>query len=155
MKNRLYLVVVIFSMVVFGSCEKDNSETGNQITSADVAEIKATAMDGEWRITYYFDTDKEETTDYSGYVFSFNADGSLIASNGSVEVVGVWSVTNSDSSDDDDSGDVDFNISFTSPANFEELTDDWDILEYSSTIIKLTDVSGGNGGTDYLTFEKN
>ena len=38
---------------------------------------------------------------------------------------------------------------------FEELTDDWEITEKSATVIKLRDVSGGNGGTDYLTFTKN
>lgn len=45
---------------------------------------------------------------------------------------------------------------FSSPAVFaDELTDDWDIISYSATKIQLIDVSGGNGGTDYLTFEKN
>jgi len=29
------------------------------------------------------------------------------------------------------------------------------VIQQSSTLIKLEDVSGGNGGTDYLTFEKN
>lgn len=35
------------------------------------------------------------------------------------------------------------------------LSDDWDVLERTDTKIRLIDVSGGNGGTDYLTFEKN
>ncbi len=38
--------------------------------------------------------------------------------------------------------------------DFEELSDDWDIISHSSTKIELIDISGGNGGTDYLTFEK-
>nr|WP_315147929.1 hypothetical protein [uncultured Flavobacterium sp.] len=50
---------------------------------------------------------------------------------------------------------MDFNIAFASPATFLELTDDWEIIERTSTVIKLKDVSGGNGGTDYLTFTKN
>ena len=33
--------------------------------------------------------------------------------------------------------------------------DDYKIIEYSATVIKLKHVSGGNGGTDYLTFTKN
>jgi hypothetical protein len=51
--------------------------------------------------------------------------------------------------------DLDFNIAFTAPANFLELTYDWDIQSRTDTKIELIDVSGGNGGTDYLTFEKN
>jgi hypothetical protein len=39
--------------------------------------------------------------------------------------------------------------------DFEDLNDDWDIISHSPTKIELKDVSGGNGGTDYLTFENN
>ena len=38
---------------------------------------------------------------------------------------------------------------------YMDLSDDWDIVERTDTKIRLQDVSGGNGGTDYLTFEKN
>jgi hypothetical protein len=50
---------------------------------------------------------------------------------------------------------LDFNITFSAPANFVDLTDDWDIVSYSNTTISLIDVSGGNGGTDTLVFTKN
>lgn len=53
------------------------------------------------------------------------------------------------------SGDIDFNIFFASPVDFSELTEDWDIITNSSSKIELMHVSGGNGGTDLLTFEKN
>jgi hypothetical protein len=36
----------------------------------------------------------------------------------------------------------------------DDLSDDWDIISYTDTEIKLIDVSGGNGGTDYLTLTK-
>ena len=51
--------------------------------------------------------------------------------------------------------DLDFNIAFATPANFTELTEDWNIVSYSSTTISLIHVSGGNGGTDTLVFTKN
>jgi hypothetical protein len=38
---------------------------------------------------------------------------------------------------------------------FEDLNDDWDIVTYTSAKIELISVSGGNGGTDTLTFEMN
>jgi hypothetical protein len=46
-------------------------------------------------------------------------------------------------------------IGFASPASFVEISDDWEVIENTSTKIRLQDVSGGNGGTDLLTFEKN
>jgi len=69
--------------------------------------------------------------------------------------VGTWSVSTDDSNDDNPSNDLDFNIAFGSPADFLDLTDDWDVTTYSSTTISLIDVSGGNGGTDVLIFTKN
>lgn len=51
-------------------------------------------------------------------------------------------------------GEIDFNIFFASPENFSELSDDWNIVSYSDTKIELMDVSGGDGETDLLTFEK-
>lgn len=53
------------------------------------------------------------------------------------------------------SGEIDFNIFFASPADFAELSDDWEIISHSASKIELRDVSGGNGGVDLLTFEKN
>jgi hypothetical protein len=58
-------------------------------------------------------------------------------------------------SNDDSLDDLDFIISFASPANFRELSEDWEILSRTASKIKLKHVSGGNGGTDLLTFEEN
>jgi hypothetical protein len=44
---------------------------------------------------------------------------------------------------------------FASPADFADLSDDWDVVSRTDSKVQLIDVSGGNGGTDYLTFEKN
>jgi len=57
------------------------------------------------------------------------------------------------SGDDSPNNDLDFNIAFASPANFSELTEDWNILEKTATKIRLVRISGGNGGTDNKTFE--
>jgi hypothetical protein len=53
-----------------------------------------------------------------------------------------------------DSGDDIMELNFND-SNLDELEEDWEITEYSSTVIKLKHVSGGNGGTDYLYFTKN
>lgn len=153
----LKIAAVIMFMVTLG-CEKSEDDTmSNNLSAAQIAELNGIAVSGTWTITYYFDTDKEETDHFNGYTFTFNSDGTLVATNGTTTANGTWSITDSDSSDDDsnDDSDVDFNISFSSPVDFEDLTDDWDIVEYTSVRIELIDVSGGNGGTDKLVFEKN
>jgi len=156
MKAKLIFLNLFAVLLVAVSCDS-NDDPADTLADVNPAELRSAAQNGQWRITYYFDSDKEETSDYAGYVFTFGADGTVTATNGTTEVTGTWSVTDSSSSDDDsfdDSSDVDFNLFFASPPNFEELTDDWDILEYSASRIRLIDLSGGDGSTDYLTFDK-
>jgi hypothetical protein len=112
---------------------------------------------GTWRITLYEDSGINETTNYSNYIFTFNTNGVLTAAN-STSFNGTWSVTSSNSNDDNPDNDLDFNIAFVAPApnSFtDDLTDDWDVISHTANRIQLVDVSGGNGVTDYLTFEKN
>ena len=155
MKKIISLITVFTLIFATVSCSTtddssiDDSSSGDNSTAD---QIENTAQSGTWRITYFYDSDQDETTNFSGYIFTFNSDGSLKAINGSTTVSGAWSVTNSNSSSSDEHH---FNIIFSSPNNFEDLSDDWEIISTSNTIIKLTDVSGGNGSTDFLTFEKN
>lgn len=166
MRSRIIMMLVALLYVVAVACSSDNSgdssndDNSNNTNSAD--QISEDMEQGTWRITYFFDTDTDETSDFSGYSFKFNADGTLVATKGGDTVEGTWSVvddSSNDSNDDDgnSSDDDDFNIFFPVPADsdFEDLNDDWDIITHSSSKIELTDVSGGNGGTDFLTFEKN
>jgi len=153
-KNFLIFSMAIVTAFSFTACKSDDDSNNDQ-QNVEVQQVTNTAESGDWRITYFFDSDHEETDHFNGYTFTFNQDGSLVAVNGNTTVTGTWSVTDDSSNDDDgNSGDIDFNIFFASPADFEDLSDDWDIVSVSNSKIELTDVSGGNGGTDFLTFEK-
>jgi hypothetical protein len=110
--------------------------------------VSNTVTSGTWRITYYWDTDHEETSNYSGYSFTFATGGVLTAVKTGSTVTGTWSTGTDDSK-------TELVIAFASPASFVEISDDWEVIENTSTKIRLQDVSGGNGGTDLLTFEKN
>jgi len=162
--KKLIVTSCIISCLVFLTigCTKDSQNDiidDQNINSAQI--VTNTAQVGTWRISYFFDSDEDETSDFNGFVFTFNEDGSLSAVNGSTSVIGTWSVeddSGNSSSDDDGNStdDDDFNIFFPVPDTdkFDDLNDDWDIVSISSNRIELTDVSGGNGGIDFLTFEK-
>ncbi|HNP68017.1 MAG TPA: hypothetical protein PKH16_08950 [Aequorivita sp.] len=150
--TKIILAFFIYTGLAM-SCDKDDDNTQQLETTAQ--QTQNTAQSGSWKITYFFDSDQNETNHFNGFTFTFNENGSLVGVNGSTTITGTWSVTDSNSSDDDGgSSDVDFNIFFASPPDFEELSDDWDIISVTNSKIELTDVSGGNGGTDFLTFEK-
>ena len=149
------LMAITLSLML--SCSSDSEDSPQEISAAQIVEIEANVESGNWRISSYIDSGKDETSDFAGYVFTFNSDGSITATNGVTEISGTWSVTRDDDDDDDDRSDVDFNIFFQVPesSDFDELNEDWDIVSASATRIELIDVSGGNGGTDNLVFVKN
>lgn len=153
MKKLNFLQIFLFAMVLTGifSCSNDSSSSN----SVDPTPVINIVKNGTWRITFYEDSGVNETSNFTGYNFTFGSSNVLTATNGVNTYLGTWSVTSDDSGDDSPSNDLDFNIAFSSPSNFAELTEDWNILEKTDTKIKLVHISGGNGGTDYVTFEKN
>jgi hypothetical protein len=160
MKNRkmITLVAMFLLTVTFTACSNDDDNSSNDNNSNINTEIQQTRdlmLSSDWIITNFNDSGQDETSNFSGYSFSFNSDGTLVATNGSNMVSGTWSVVDDSSSDDsNDTDDIDFNIFFASPDEFNDLSDDWDIVSKTNTKIVLIHVSGGNGGTDHLTFEK-
>lgn len=137
-------LLVLAAAFVVACNKKDKKEIKN-------IETQVTA--GTWVISYFNDSGADETSNFSGFKFIFKESGVLNASNGSVTYNGTWSITDSNSNDDNPD-DLDFNIFFNLSNEFEDLNDDWDIKSHTDNKLELIDVSGGNGGTDLLTFSK-
>jgi hypothetical protein len=135
--KKLLTPFLLVSLLFF-SC----SNNSTSITPSTTAFIEQ----GNWKITYFEDNSKNETAKYSGFVFHFNSNGNMSATSASITVNGTWSSGNDDSQDK-------LYLNFTT-SPFDDLSEDWHVVEQNSSTIKLEDVSGGNGGTDYLTFEK-
>ena len=142
------LIPLIICCVAFVQCKSDD-DTHNDPSQADA--VSDLAKEGTWNVSYYFDTDQDETSAFAGFSFNFQDGGVVAASNDLLSVTGTWSV--SESSD----GTIDFTMNFPpdSTGSFSELSDDWDVVSSTSSQLELSDESGGNGGTDFLTFEKN
>lgn len=138
-------LLLMLSIGLF-SCKKDDDSNNTTITTVN---LSATATTGTWRVTYYYDDNQDETSNYAGYAFTF-AGGNVVTATkaGSPTVTGTWA-TGTDNSK------VKLILSFATPATFNELSDDWHVTSRTDTKIVMTHVSGGNGGTDFLTFEKN
>ncbi len=148
-KLQLSILIGLLGLLIIVSCKKDKKSDKDQ------KQIETNVQSGTWRITKFIDSGTDEAYHFTGYNFTFNSSGTLNTTNGTNNYNGTWSVTKSSSNDDSNHSDLHFNIYFNLTNHFEELNDDWDIISHSATKIELIDVSGGNGGTDYLTFEKN
>jgi hypothetical protein len=159
MKTIQKSIFLAMIALILGACETDDSANNDdQMTAQEIEEANTIANSGVWIITNYNDDGQDETSDFNGYIFTFDNAGVLRATNGTTTLTGAWSVTeDSSNSSDDDNDDIDFNIFFpvSDDHDFDDLSDDWDIVSIDATSINLIDVSGGNGGTDRLTFMKN
>jgi hypothetical protein len=142
------ILLSIGLIAVASSCSKWQNNQ-NQITKI--------STDGTWVVSSYIDSGDDETNDFSTFRLNFLEDGVLngtdLLSSNSNPFTGSWSITDSNSNDDS-LDDLDFNINFNVSNKLDDLSDDWDIISYTDTEIKLIDVSGGGGGTDYLTLSK-
>jgi hypothetical protein len=152
MKTILSVLLIAFAIA---ACDDDSND--GRSSNAKIEEVENVSASGQWRITYFEDSGNDETGKFGGYIFEFDSGNALTATNGSSNPSGTWSVVDDDRGDDDNNNgydDIDFNIAFTTPADFQELSEDWEIISITASKIELRHVSGGNGGTDLLTFEK-
>ncbi len=144
MKTRITALAIALT-VMFIACTKDDNNSNGTITTTTV---NSTVTTGTWRVTNFSEDGTDETAHFNGYAFTFAAGGVLTASNGISNVAGTWNTGTDDSK-------VKFVIVILSPSGFEDLSEDWQVIERTDTRIKLQHISGGNGGTDLLTFERN
>jgi len=121
--NRIVYFLIIISLTALSSCKKDDST--NSTTSVD--QIVTT---GTWRVSYFVESTEDKTSDFTGYTFSFNTNGELVALNSGVNTTGNWGWDDSSSK---------FHISIGTNKPLSDLTDDWLILEKTTSLIKLKD----------------
>ena len=140
LKKQTILTLLVMLAMMIGCTNKNDDSVTPDNTSG-------TINQGSWKVTYFNDSGKDETNKFNGYTFTFADNGTITATNGSITEIGTWSTGNDDSQ-------VKLYITFTGMSPFDEISDDWHVIEQGSSLIKLEDVSGGNGGTDYLNFSK-
>ena len=126
---KLFLLALTISLA---SCSKSNDDNPSSSSTN-----KTQQVTGNWTVTYYSDSGKNETSDFSGYSFAFNAGGVLEAMNGQASYTGTWRI--GDQSSDDDSSSNRLVISITGNKNMDDLQDDWLIIKISDTEIQLQD----------------
>lgn len=120
---RSRLAFLLFAIIaLIASCSKHDSNDDNGGGGS-----SNLPPAGSWVVSLYFDTG-DETAHFAGYSFSFQAGGVVSASNGATTVTGTWSQTSTK-----------FILAFPAGTVFEDLSDDWLIVEKTATSIKLKD----------------
>ncbi len=134
------------SVVIDDSTVASDKKGKNNPTSINWNSLNSTPIAGKWIVTLYQEDFSIKTTNYAGFVFEFAANNTLTASKSTSSTLGKWGYGT-----DDSKKKIIMNFSTVKPLS--ELSEDWVILEQTSTKLRLQHVSGGNGGTDIVTFE--
>lgn len=135
---KKHLALLFLSAAFISSCSNDTELNADNTTSI--------LQEGNWKVTSFIDSGQNETSHFAGHSFEFTSGGVVNVATGSANVQGSWSTGEDDSH-------VKLILSFSTNPH-EEISDDWHVISQTSSKIELEDVSGGNGGVDYLTFER-
>jgi hypothetical protein len=153
--KKLILIPMLFCFFMLNVASMCSDDDNDNSSSTDPSLVVNTINQGTWRVSSFIDSGANETSHFAGYNFTFGNGNVLTATNGVNTYAGTWSVTADDDDDDNPGGDLDFNIAFANPAEFNELSEDWNIVTYSSNTVALVHTSNGGGGTDALVLTKN
>jgi hypothetical protein len=141
MKTKL-MIAAVAGMMILASCSKNSNDLSNASVQAAAQAVSAS---GTWKVTSYIDNSDNETAEFNGYSFTFNSNGTIVATAGSVNVNGSWSTSSSSNK---------FIINLGPKGNTNkplgELTDDWRVISASSTQIQLKD----DNNAEFVTFSK-
>jgi len=132
MKKILSFAVII---LMLSACSKDEAVTIESLSVQSSVEDQSTSITNtNWKVTYFWDKDHEETHKFSGYQLAFNANNELkvTSSTGSV-FVGTWNIR----TDSEHGRRMD--IIIVGDDTINELQDDWVLTQFDSLHIKLKD----------------
>ncbi len=150
MNHNFFLAIFALVSMSLLSISCSNDGNTSNINSENVAKLQDVIIQGTWKITRFIEDGVNQTANYNGFNFTFNTNGTVLATNGSTPVNGTW--TTSISSSGTPKLVLNFNIS---NGPFDEISEDWNIENVSSTLIDLKHISGGDGSIDLLLFTKN
>jgi len=145
MKKQITHIVFLFiafsTMLV--SCKKDdNTAPDDHSNSSSSSSVIMTS--GSWHVSYYHESGDDHISNFSGYSFTFNSNGTMTATNSSGTTNGTWS------SDDSHN---EFHISLGNNYPLNDLSNGWLIISKSSTELNLKDENSAHN--EELHFSRN
>ena len=131
----IYLPLVLFSILF--ACSTDNDPLAN-------------VVEGMWTVHLFTDDGQNKTSNYNGYTFNFNSNGSLTATIQSVATPGTWSKFT-------DSGREKLELHWMGggiPVVLLEIEEDWILKSNVNNLMVLTDTSGSTGKAKELHLQR-
>ncbi len=132
MKNKISVLLAIaaFALIITSCKKSSNSPDDNSNSSSNSTSTSTIIESGSWHVTYYHENSNDHTSNFSGYTFTFNANGTMSATVSGVTTSGTWS-------NDDSHNEFHMNIGTSSPLN--DISNGWLIITKTATEFDLKD----------------
>jgi hypothetical protein len=143
-KMNLIKYALLLFLVFNFACNKKEINANNN------SQISSNIQQGKWKISYFLISKSDKTSDFNGYIFTFNLDNTVTAmqgGNGSAN--GTWSIVQNTNS-----GGERLVLNFGNQFYFQQLNGEWFANRNDYNRISLENLVGSSGNTDYLTFDK-
>lgn len=126
------------SLIVFTGCTKKDTP----------GTVASSVTNGTWRVSHFSERSTNKSSDFSGYTFTFQSNGKVLAAKNGVIKEGNWSESTS-------SQKLVIDLGVKSDVNkpLGELTNDWIIVTKTETKINLAD--DNTSSNELLEFTKN
>lgn len=124
-------IIFLAIVVLFSACKTEDNNVNPSGGGNNNSGVLVTGVN--WRVSYFYDNDKDETSDFSGYTFEFRSDNTLVANNGSNTTSGTWNEIV-----DDNLPRLVIQLNTTND-KLDELNDDWVVESKTASEIKLKD----------------
>ncbi|MEQ1587943.1 MAG: hypothetical protein ABL895_18815 [Cyclobacteriaceae bacterium] len=111
-------------------CDEDDDNDYND-DDADDSGLIGALITGIWKVDSFIDP-TDRTNEWTDYILTFSADGTLTATKNTTTLTGTWST-------DGDDGELELTLALNANDPLDDINEDWTVLEFTSTIIKLDD----------------
>lgn len=111
-------------------CDEDD-DNDFEDDDVDTNALSNALSNGTWSIEYFLD-ETDKTSLFTPYMFTFGAGDTANATNGGTNVPGIWKPYGDD-------GSLELVLDFGETAPFILIKEDWEVVNFSDTVIELTD----------------
>jgi hypothetical protein len=120
--------VIAACIIALSSCKNKEEVTPDPKTTTTVTNLKSSITTGTWSVKVFRQKLEDKTSVYSGYAFTFAADGTVSASNNGKIVKGSWSNSEAGTSYyGAPPASATFTITMEGSGNFTKINKNWDV----------------------------
>lgn len=124
--------LITFLLIIFTtlSCDQDNNANSTNTSVSAVNGFLVTQSG--LKINEFIEEGVNKTNQFNSYLFTFNTDGTVVASNANETLNGTYLVFRDDNK-------TELSMTFPNNSNLFELTDDWYFVSQMGNVIRFDD----------------